>query len=168
MGALIPIAIQLAQFAPALMRYFGAGQESAAVAEQVVEVAKNVSGASTPEAALEAIKASGIRQMEFQKLVMENDAHLNELYLADTQDARKRDVEIRKLGMHNVRADALTLGAFLVIALICYKVWNTPDVPEWVKAVVMLVLGRFLGYMDQIFQFEFGATRNSTVQNGSK
>jgi hypothetical protein len=161
MAPLIPIALQLIQFAPHLMRYFGAGETSTQVVESVVDVAKTVTGAATPEEALAAIKESRALQSEFQQKLVEIDADLTKAYLADMQDARKRDVRLRELGLINWRANMLTLGAFLIIALITWKVWTAPDVPEWVKAIVTLVLGRFLGYMDQIFQFEFGATRKT-------
>lgn len=161
----ITIALGLAQFAPSLLRYFNAGDKAASVAEKVIDIAKTVTGHDSPEEALKSIELDPNLQQTFRLEVLHTSAELDKAYLSDTQDARKRDTEMRKLGLHNVRADLLTLGAFVVIALICYKVWNTPDVPEWVKAVVMLVLGRFLGYMDQIFQFEFGATR---AGNGSK
>lgn len=170
MGALIPIAIQLAQFAPALMRYFGAGQESSAVAQAAVEVAKTITGATTPEEALAAIKANGIAQLEFQKQIMENDTKLNELYLVDVQDARKRDTAIQVAGHRNYRADAMALGSFGVVLLIAYFTWSRPDVNDYVKGIITLILGRFLGYTDQVFQFEFGAVRRTVIRkedNGS-
>lgn len=161
MGALIPIAIQLAQYAPAIMRYFGA-DASAAVADKVVDVAQVVTGCKTPEEALEAIKANQALQIAFQEKVMDIEADLTKAYLGDIQDARKRDTAMQTSGHRNFRADLMTVGAFAVVLVIAYKVWTSPDINDYAKGIITLVLGRFLGYTDQIFQFEFGAVRNTT------
>lgn len=157
----LPIILGLAQLAPSIMRFFGVGEQNAQVAEKVVEIAQTISGTRTPEEALAALKASAELQQQFQMAILSANKELEQAYLADVQDARKRDTAIRLAGQRNYRADMLTLGAFIVICLLCWKVWSTPEVPEWVKGVVTLVLGRFLGYMDQIFQFEFGTTRRT-------
>jgi hypothetical protein len=55
-------------------------------------------------------------------------------------------------------------------------VWKDPNINEYVKGIFTLVLGRFLGYLDNIYSFEFGTTRGSkekdeTIKNltgGSK
>ena len=36
-----------------------------------------------------------------------------------------------------------------------------PYINEYVKGIFTLVLGRFLGYLDNIYSFEFGTTRGS-------
>lgn len=161
MAPLIPIALQLAQFAPMLMRFFGADETSAGVAEKVVDIATTITGAKTPEEALANMQQSVQYQHEFRLKVLESKADLEHAYLKDVQDARKRDTAIRLAGHINYRANLLTLGAFVVVALICWQVWSMPNVNDYVKGVATLVLGRFLGYMDQIFQFEFGTTRHT-------
>ena len=42
-----------------------------------------------------------------------------------------------------------------------YLVWKDDTLTEYVKGIVTLVLGRFLGYLDNIYSFEFGTTRGS-------
>jgi len=156
----ISVALSLAQFVPSILRYFGAGNESVEVANKVVGIATQVTGAKTPEEAIAALKADQQLQITFQEEVMKNEAQLQQIYLNDISDARKRDIAIRAAGQKNIRADVMSAGAFLVVALIVFWVWSKPDVNDYVKGIITLVLGRFLGYTDQIFQFEFGAVRN--------
>lgn len=79
----------------------------------------------------------------------------------DRDSARVRDAEFIRRGAHNRRADALVFVAALAVAAMVYLVWKSPDLPEYVKGIVTLVLGRFLGYLDNIYSFEFGTTRGS-------
>jgi hypothetical protein len=155
----IPLILALAQFAPSIMRYFGAGEGSAKAAEAIVNVATSVTGAKSPEEALEALKADAAAQIAFREKVLEMDGELEKAYLSDVADARKRDTAIQATGHRNIRADLMSVGAFFVVGLIVWKVWATPDLNDYAKGIVTLALGRFLGYTDQIFQFEFGAVR---------
>ena len=79
----------------------------------------------------------------------------------DRDSARVRDAEFIKSGTRNYRADILVFMAALAVAGMVYLVWKSPDLPEYVKGIVTLVLGRFLGYLDNIYSFEFGTTRGS-------
>lgn len=160
MAPLLPIALQLAQFAPHIMRFFGAGETSTKVVESVVDVAKTVTGATSPEEALEILKENTEAQRMFQQHLMELDTELEKSYLMDRQDARKRDAAFLTAGTRNYRADLMVAGAFIVVFVIAWKVWTAPALPEYAKGIITLVLGRFLGYCDQIFQFEFGSVRD--------
>jgi uncharacterized protein YqhQ len=82
------------------------------------------------------------------------------MYLQDTKDARTRDIEVRKISTHNYRADSMYVLAVLVIAALVYAVLRS-DLDEYAKGIITLVLGRFLGYLDNIYNFEFGTTRGS-------
>ena len=110
------IALGLLQFAPSLLRYFGAGEKPAAVADKVVEIARTVTGAATGPEALEAIRANAAQAAAFQQAVLEADTTLEQAYLADRRDARARDVALHQAGFHNTRADLMVL--FDVIGLI--------------------------------------------------
>jgi hypothetical protein len=97
----------------------------------------------------------------------------NELYakeLQDMQDARARDAEFIRSGTRNYRADLIAACAFVIVSAVMYLVWKNPEINEFIKGIVTLVMGRFLGYIDQIFAFEFGSTRSSrnkdlTIEN---
>ena len=52
------------------------------------------------------------------------------------------------------------LAVAVIVLLVCL-IWKDPDINEYMKGVVTLVLGRFLGYLDSIYGFEFGTTRGS-------
>jgi len=79
----------------------------------------------------------------------------------DRDSARERDSEFIRRGVHNYRADIMVAVAAIAVAWMVYLVWSTPSLNEYVKGIVTLVLGRFLGYLDNIYSFEFGTTRGS-------
>lgn len=161
MAPLIPIAMQLAQFAPGIIRLLTGSDKAGEVAEKVVDVAKAVTGENTPRAAVEAIAASSEKAMAFQLAMTDRQAGFEQMYLTDTQDARRRDVELAKAGVKNYRANVLA-GAALLLVIICLAivVWNS-DANEFAKATISLILGRALGWVEQLFSFEFGTTRAS-------
>lgn len=160
----LSIALGLAQFAPMVLRYFGVGEKNVQVAEKVIGIAKQVTGTSSPEEALAAIKASAELQVRLQEKLMDNQQELDRLYYADVADARKRDTAFITAGKVNTRANWLAGLALLIVSGICAAVWMTPGIPEYQKGIATLVLGRFLGYIDQVFNFEFGTTRSSQKQ----
>ncbi|MFP3638104.1 hypothetical protein [Paraburkholderia sp. SIMBA_054] len=82
---LIPIAMALAQFAPMIAGWLG-GSKAEDVAGKVVGIAKAVTGQSAPDAALAAIQADPNLSMQFQKAVLDQQAHLAEV-AADLQKA---------------------------------------------------------------------------------
>lgn len=79
----------------------------------------------------------------------------------DRKSARDRDAEFVKAGSRNYRADFMFLLAVALVAGLVYIVWGAADINEYTKGVITLVLGRFLGYLDNIYNFEFGTTRGS-------
>lgn len=93
---------------------------------------------------------------------MATNADLDKAYLVDRQSARDRDVELTKAtGKRNWRPDIMFFMAVFVVAGLVWIVWKDPAINEYVKGIFTLVLGRFLGYLDNIFNFEFGSTRSS-------
>lgn len=81
--------------------------------------------------------------------------------VADRSSARDRDATMVKAGVHNWRADLMVLAAAIAVGFLVYMVWVDSNLNEYVKGIVTLVLGRFLGYLDNIYSFEFGTTRGS-------
>lgn len=162
---LIPIALGLAQFAPSILRFFGAGEKSAEVAEQVVNIASAITGETDPSKLQERLAANAEQALRFQEVVLANETRLEEAFLADRQDARKRDAVFLASGTRNYRADSMYLLAVAVVLVLFYHVVQRPDLNEFAKGVVTLVLGRFLGYLDGVYQFEFGTTRASKTKD---
>lgn len=79
----------------------------------------------------------------------------------DRDSSRARDTEFIRRGVRNYRADIMVGLAAIAVAWMVYLVWSSPALDEYVKGIVTLVLGRFLGYLDNIYSFEFGTTRGS-------
>ena len=154
------IAMGLAQVAPSLMRFFGVGGKNVAVAEKVIDVAVGVTGAPSGPEALDMLRNNQAKAYEFQTLVLQNNTELEKLYLADVQSARERDVAITTAGGHNYRADTMYVLAVIIIGALVYQVLKS-ELDEYAKGIITLVLGRFLGYLDNIYNFEFGTTRSS-------
>lgn len=161
----IPFALitALAQFAPALFKYIGVGKDSIPeqLAEKVAEIASDVAGTDNVADALATFTGNSQKAWEFKIQVMANEKELDQMYLADLQNARGRDAEFIKAGQINWRAHSMYFMAWLIVLVIFYMIWSTPELNEFVKGTSTLVLGRFLGYLDQIYQFEFGSTRSN-------
>jgi len=111
-------------------------------------------------------------EMEHEQWLVEADIRRNEQELQgfkveveDRGSARTRDAEFIKAGMRNARADMMFILAVVVICGLVYIVWKDQSVNEYVKGIFTLVLGRFLGYLDNIYNFEFGTTRNSRTKD---
>lgn len=82
-----------------------------------------------------------------------------ELEFKDRDSARARDTALVQAGKRNYRADSMFVLAVAVICWLVWIVWKGMDLNEYVKGIFTLVLGRFLGYLDNIYSFEFGTTR---------
>jgi uncharacterized protein (UPF0212 family) len=172
---MIPIAIAsaLSQFAPVVARWLG-GPRAEDAASVVVEIAKGVAGIANADDALQAIQKDPMLAFQFQQAIMLNQADLDKAYLADVQDARQRDVELAKATGHtNRRANAMAAGAVsLVILCLVVVVWKSA-MDEYAKSIITLILGRALGWVEQIFSFEYGTTRanktkDETINNLSR
>ena len=81
--------------------------------------------------------------------------------VADRDSARTRDVEFIKRGITNNRANVMFFLAVVMVGSMVWIVWKDQSINEYVKGIFTLVLGRFLGYLDNIYSFEFGTTRGS-------
>jgi len=59
------------------------------------------------------------------------------------------------------KLNVLAVCAFIVVVLcLVVTVW-LKITDEFAKGIITLILGRYLGYIDNIYSFEFGTTRNS-------
>ena len=114
-------------------------------------------------------QVSAIRLLELKLKGEEEERgfRYTELEFKDRDSARGRDTELNKSGQQNYWADAMFLLAVAVIAGLVYSIWTEPSINEFMKGVVTLVLGRFLGYLDNIYSFEFGTTRGSQTKDAT-
>lgn len=158
----ISIALALAQFAPSIMRFLGAGDGSVDAAQKVVDIAQNLTGAPTPEAALQAMRANAELAQAFNLAVLSADKELELAYLADRQSARQRDIAYVNAGRTNKRADLMVL--FDVIGLIACLVvlaFFRKDIPGEVVGLLSSIASIFGICLRDAHQFEFGSSRGS-------
>lgn len=169
-------ALSLAQFAPSILRFFGVGEKPAAVAEKVLQLAQAATGAQTPEAALAAMKENAQLAQQFNLAVLAADADLEKSALADRLDARRRDLEVRKLdGGRNKRADLMIMGDVLgmlsCLAAMVYVTWlgvqgaaGNNDVSPIIMAIngpLGMLTQQFASGLRDAHNFEFGSSRGS-------
>lgn len=169
----ITIAMGLAQFAPGIIKLLTGSSKAADIADKVVGVAQAVTGKNTGPEALEVIATDPNKMMEFQIAVEGQRMEWERLYITDLQDARKRDIELVKAGTINHRANALAAGAGILVIFCLFIVVWAANMDDFAKATITLILGRSLGWIEQIFSFEFGTTRanktkDDTINNLTK
>jgi hypothetical protein len=164
MAPLIPIAMQLAQYVPAIIKLLG-GDKAGEVAGKVVDVARAVTGIDDPATVVATIQMDPAKAAEFQLAMGAQQADFERMYLADTQSARARDVELAKSGIKNHRANVLA-GAAILLVVVCLLivVWSS-NADDFAKATISLILGRALGWVEQLFSFEFGTTRANKAKD---
>jgi hypothetical protein len=159
----ITIGLTLAsQFAPGIIKYFTNSDTAGQVAGKVIDIAKTVTGKRMPEEAVEAMKLDPALAIQFKTAVMANETDLERMYLADRQDARKRDVELAKAGRSNTRADVMVAidAAGLLACLIVLALYRA-NMPGEVVALISTIASIFGLCLRDAHQFEFGSSRGS-------
>lgn len=165
MAPLIPIAMGLAQYVPNIIKLLTGSDKAEDVATAVVGVAQAVTGAPTPEAALSTINADPDKVLAFQQAMAQQQIDMELAYLSDTQSARARDIELAKAGNPNYRANVMaTLAALTVLVCLMITVWVS-NMDDFAKATITLITGRALGWVEQVFNFEYGTNRASKVKD---
>jgi len=147
----------------------GLGLLSSAIQAKGKQFVESTLGVQIPDAPTDKDIAS-LRQLQFQheekllELGIENAKQELESFKAEVQDrdsARARDAEFVRHNVRNSRADLMAFLAVCVVSVMVWIVWKDQNISEYVKGIFTLVLGRFLGYLDNIYNFEFGTTRGS-------
>ena len=156
----ITIAMGLAQFAPQIIKWVTGSDKAGEAAGKVIEIAQQVTGKQGPDA-LEAIKADPAVALQFRQAVMANEADLDKAFLADRQDARKRDVALAMAGRKNHRADILAVLAVGSLMLCVWIVASNPALPGGAREAIMFVAGVFAAAVRDVYSFEFGSSRGS-------
>ncbi|MEQ8394962.1 hypothetical protein [Thalassobaculum sp.] len=162
MAPLIAGAIALAtEFGPGLVRML-AGDKAGDVAEKVSSVAREVTGLASDDEALALVRADPVKAAELRQRLAELEIDLERAYLADRQDARRRDVAIVTAGRYNWRADIMLALAFTSFIAIVWMTWQARlDMPDMVFAFLNMAAGALLKMIGDAFQFEFGSSRGS-------
>jgi hypothetical protein len=153
--------LAFSQFAPALLKYVGAGESVTKVTEAVSKIAMAVSGAATPEEAIAVFKNNSQAALQFQMRAMASERILDKLYLADRADARHRDIKLAEAGRKNTRADVLAYGAVAALLLLI-SVLLFREIPQGVgRDMLVMLVGSLVIIVKDVYSFEFGTTRSS-------
>lgn len=146
------------------------GGSSGDAEQDEMSLSKALAGGATPEVRVKLIEAEAEfkrQAFELQKLKLVGEQARDAAELADLGDARKRDAAFLAAGLRNWRADIMFGLAFIAICGLTWAVWKNAEVTEFTKGIITLVLGRFLGYVDSAYQFEFGSTRTSKQKDST-
>ena len=65
----------------------------------------------------------------------------------------------------NTRLNALAVAAFIVVILCAVVAVFVSNINEYAKGIITFLLGRFSGYVDNVYSFEFGTTRGSKAKD---
>jgi len=157
----VSLILAAANLVPAIAKFLGAGDTTQKVAESVSAIATTVAGVADPAEAFTKIGQDPALQQQFKLSVMDRMKDWDAIYLADVQNARDRDIKLNAAGYRNSRANWLVIFAMLMVIgliIICLKSANVPD---WIQGIIIFALGRSWGYLDAIYNFEFGTTKQS-------
>ncbi|GAB3763522.1 hypothetical protein GCM10028796_17160 [Ramlibacter monticola] len=158
----ITIAMGLAQFAPAIVKWLTGSDKAEQAAGAVVEIAKQVTGKGTGDEALAAVTADPALAIQFRTALMQNEADLDKAYLADRQDARMRDIAFLQAGKVNARANAMVaMDAIGLIACLVVLTLFRKEIPGEVVGLLSTIAGIFGLCLRDAHQFEFGSSRGS-------
>ena len=169
---LIPIVNGLAAILPSIGKWIG-GSNGEEAAKEVAGIATRVTGLSDPVSAVKEVLADPTAQLDFLRLVETNRTRLDELYLADRQDAREMYVE------QNIQADKIAdrITKFNVmyiiglVALNCVIVYFLEDNAALVAAasnIIGLVIRDMLAQIQAVTGFYFGSSMGSKAKDVKK
>lgn len=162
---LIPLALQLAQFVPAILRWIS-GDNPEPIAQKIIDVAQTVTGATTPAEAVQALITEPDKQRAFSLAIQDKADDMEKAYLADRADARARDVEMRKTtGGKNARADNLAyLAIFALIGCIAMVFATTAlklQIDAAAEKILYLLIGSLIVICKDVYGFEFGSSKGA-------
>lgn len=162
----ISIGLALAQFAPSLLRLFGVGEKSVSAAEAVIGIAKQVTGAQSPEEALERIRANAQKQAEFNIKVIEMNAELERAYLMDVHSARQ--MQIAALSQEDVFSKRFVFyfaTAWSIFAMAYFTAVTFIDIPLEGQRIADTILGVLItSVVGSVFGYFFGSTKGSAIK----
>lgn len=163
----ITVAMGLAQFAPQIVRWLSGSDKAGDVAQDMVAIAAQVTGRNGADA-VAAMSADPALALQFRQAVMQHEATMDQLYLADRQSARARDVSLAQAGHVNQRANFMVAGAVVgLLSCLAVLVFLKGTLPGEVVGIVSTVAGLFGACLRDAFQFEFGSSRSSSVKDAT-
>jgi hypothetical protein len=151
----------LAEFVPSIAKWL-AGDQGSSIAEQVVTLARSITGASETMEAIEKIRQNPECLVEFQKAMLKFEADLELGYLQDRHSARQRDMALFQAGRSNRRADIMVVSAALglVMCLGSLALFGQ-SLPGEAVGIISTIAGIFGACLKDAYAFEFGSSRGS-------
>jgi hypothetical protein len=145
-----------------LGRWIG-GDNGAAIAEKVMATAQAITGAQTPEAALQKLKHDQQLQIEFSRAVMANETELERMAYHDRADARA----LQKAALEQGDIFAKRFIYYLTIFWSCFAAGYVTlitftTIPETSIRFADTILGFVLGtIIASIIAFFFGSSHGN-------
>lgn len=154
--------MELARYAaPKLVRYLTNSETAEEATNRVLDVSEEILGTRQPQEALARVKADPNLALQFNIRSQEIEADLDKAYLADRQDARKRDIAYIQAGLSNKRADLMILLDVVGLIVCLWLMYAVRDMPGEMRGILGMIASYFgLGLRDA-HQFEFGSSRGS-------
>lgn len=164
---LIASALGLAQFAPVIARWLGSDQAEQ-MAEQVIEIAKDITGQQNPVEIMQALKENSLLVRDFQKAIFEIEARSELALLEDRQNARSRDITFIKSGHKNYRADIMVISAAVgLIMCLVSLAFYAHKLPGEATGIISTIAGIFGACLKDAYAFEFGSSRGSKEKDST-
>ena len=164
MGPLIPIAMELANFVPGIIKLLTGSDKASDVAEAVVGVAQAATGTASGADALAKLRADPTAVMNFQAAMSAQQIDLEKAYLENVQNARA--MQVAALGQEDLFSKrfayyfATAWSLFTMAYITGVTFW--PPSSDAGKANSATVLGFLLGTaVASIFMWLYGSTKNS-------
>ncbi|GAO98218.1 hypothetical protein Cva_00866 [Caedimonas varicaedens] len=162
----IAAAVALAEMTPLISKWLSNSEESVVgtqkIAQQVVELAKKVTHADHPMAAVQALTDDPKLFIQYQQALTTMNHEIERSYLQDRINSRDRDAALIAAGRSNTRADIMVMSAaagllFCLIALGYYQ----GELPGEAVGIISTIAGIFGACLKDAYAFEFGSSRGS-------
>ncbi|MDC0344581.1 hypothetical protein OAN22_00280 [Alphaproteobacteria bacterium] len=127
------------------------------VAEQVLTVAKRLTGTEQPEKALERLTLDPQLQVKFQEALISLERETIMAEVTDRMNARERDLQLTKLGRSNRRADIMVISAAIgLVSCLVVLGWFHEKISGEAVGILSTISGVFGACLKDAFSFEFG------------
>lgn len=160
---LIPIAMELAKFAPGIIRMMTGSDKAADVAGAVVGVAQAITGTSSGEDALAALKADPNKVLDFQQAMTEKQVDLEKAYLIDVSDARKmQGIALGQDDLFSKRFVYYLASAWSLFAMSYFTAVTFMPLTATGQRIADTILGVLITtVLGTITAYFYGSTKNS-------
>lgn len=157
----ITIALGLSKIVPMVTRWV-AGDKAGDAAEEVVKVAKSITGVTNDKDILHKIEADPVLAADLQKALLANAEKMDAMFLADRADARDREIQIvRTTGKREynlyILAWTVVVGFFVLTGILAFKA-----LPEGSTDAVFMLFGSLSTGFATVLSYFFGTSKSSS------